>query len=134
MATKSVPSETVEKEREALLKLLQHDPDASLDVLVSGGLTAREGSEALEDVTDPRRKSGELVLRVRRDGAVSWQPFPQCLYSAFPGSAAVWHPNPSGGKLIVYTLEGVTEGIDFLGKRKCLPFICVCLFPKDKFH
>lgn len=93
MATKSVPSETVEKEREALLKLLRHDPDSSLDVLVSRGLTSREGSEALEDVTDPRRKSGELILRVRRDGAVSWQPFPQCLYSAFPGSAAVRCPS-----------------------------------------
>ncbi|XP_004583836.2 caspase recruitment domain-containing protein 6 [Ochotona princeps] len=81
-ATKSVPSEIVEKE------LLRHDPDSNSDMLASRGLTPQE-SETLEDVTDPRRRSGERFLWVQEEGAVSWEPLPQCLYSTFPGSAAV---------------------------------------------
>nr|XP_012633237.1 caspase recruitment domain-containing protein 6 [Microcebus murinus] len=90
MATESVPSEIIERERKKLLEILQHDPDSILDTLTSWRLISEEEYETLEHVTDPLKKSRKLLILVQRKGEVTCQHFFKCLFSTFPESAAIW--------------------------------------------
>ncbi|XP_045421638.1 caspase recruitment domain-containing protein 6 [Lemur catta] len=90
MATESVPSEIIERERKKLLEILQQDPDSILDTLTSWRLISEEEYETLEHVTDPLKKSQKLLILVQRKGEVTCQHFFKCLFSTFPESAAIW--------------------------------------------
>ncbi|XP_012505303.1 PREDICTED: caspase recruitment domain-containing protein 6 [Propithecus coquereli] len=90
MATESVPSEIIERERKKLLEILQQDPDSILDTLTSWRLISEEEYETLEHVTDPLKKSRKLLILVQRKGEVTCQHFFKCLFSTFPETAAIW--------------------------------------------
>ncbi|KAK2507313.1 hypothetical protein MC885_009450 [Smutsia gigantea] len=91
MAAVSIPSEIIEKEQKKLLDLLQQDPDSILDTLNSRGLISEEEYEALENITDPLKKSRKLLILVRKKGEESCQHFLKCLFSTFPESATTWN-------------------------------------------
>ncbi|KAG8512687.1 Caspase recruitment domain-containing protein 6 [Galemys pyrenaicus] len=88
MASRSVPSEIIEKERKKLLDILQQDPDTILDTLTSRRLISDEEYESLESVQDPLKKSRKLLILVQKKGEVSCQHFLNCLFSTFPESAS----------------------------------------------
>lgn len=90
MATGSVPSEIIERERKKLLEILQEDPDSILDTLTSRRLISEEEYETLENITDPLKKIRKLLILVQKKGEVSCQHFLKCLCSTFPESATIW--------------------------------------------
>ncbi|XP_007948729.1 caspase recruitment domain-containing protein 6 [Orycteropus afer afer] len=93
MATDTVPSEIIERERKKLLEILQQDPDSILDTLTSRKLISEEEYESLENITDPLKKSRKLLILVQKKGEVSCLHFLKYLVSTFPESAAIWNLN-----------------------------------------
>lgn len=139
MATRSVPSEIIERERKKLLEILQQDPDSVLDTLTSRSLISEEEYETLENITDPLKKIRKLLILVQKKGEVSCQHFLKCLCSTFPESPTIWHLEH--GKLISALLEGWKGRVRQISrkkkkerKRKPSPFIFICLSPRDSFH
>lgn len=90
MATRSVPSEIIERERKKLLEILQEDPDSILDTLTSRRLISEEEYETLENVTEPLKKIRKLLILVQKKGEASCQHFLKCVCSTFPESATRW--------------------------------------------
>ncbi|ELK06089.1 caspase recruitment domain-containing protein 6 [Pteropus alecto] len=90
MATRSVASEIIERERKKLLEILQQDPDSVLDTLTSRRLISEEEYETLENITDPLKKIRKLLILVQKKGEVSCQHFLKCLCSTFPESPTIW--------------------------------------------
>ncbi|XP_028381757.2 caspase recruitment domain-containing protein 6 [Phyllostomus discolor] len=90
MATRSAPSEIIERERKKLLEILQQDLDSVLDSLTSRKLISEDEYETLEDMTDPLKKSRKLLILVQKKGEASCQHFLKCLLSTFPESATTW--------------------------------------------
>ncbi|XP_006875465.1 PREDICTED: caspase recruitment domain-containing protein 6 [Chrysochloris asiatica] len=88
MATNTVPSEIIERERKKLLEILHQDPDSILDTLMSRRLISEKEYETLDKVTDPLKKSRKLLILVQRKGEVSCQHFLKCFLTTFPESAA----------------------------------------------
>ncbi|KAB0350891.1 hypothetical protein FD754_015748 [Muntiacus muntjak] len=93
MATGSVPSQIIEKERKKLLEILQQDPDCILDTLTSRKLISEEEYEILENITDPLKKSRKLLILVQKKGEVSCQLFLNCLFNTFSQSATICNLN-----------------------------------------
>lgn len=124
MAAVSVPSEIIEKERKKLLDLLQQDPDSILDALNSRRLISEEEYEALEDITDPLKKSRKLLILVQKKGEVSCLDFLKCLFSTFPESATTW--NLRHGKFNFYTFLRVRG--QYCDKRNDLQTIISFIF------
>ena len=132
MATGSVPSQIIEKERKNLLEILQQDPDCILDTLTSRKLISEEEYEILENITDPVKKSRKLLILVQKKGEVSCQLFLNCLFNTFSQSATICNLNQ--GRLHFYTFWAKREKAVFLKKRKWLPFIFICHSPGDNFQ
>ncbi|XP_034379152.1 caspase recruitment domain-containing protein 6 [Arvicanthis niloticus] len=88
MATESASSEIIEKKRTVLLNVLQQDPDSILDTLTSRRLISEEEYEALEEITDPLKKSRKLLILIQKKGEDSCRRFLKCLSNAFPESAS----------------------------------------------
>ena len=132
MATGSVPSQIIEKERKKLLEILQQDPDCILDTLTSRKLISEEEYEILENITDPVKKSRKLLILVQKKGEVSCQLFLNCLFNTFSQSATICNLNQ--GRLHFYTFWAKREKAVFLKKRKWLPFIFICHSPGDNFQ
>lgn len=88
MATESASSEIIEKKRTVLLNVLQQDPDSILDTLTSRRLISEEEYEALEEITDPLKKSRKLLILIQKKGEDSCRCFLKCLSNAFPESAS----------------------------------------------
>ncbi|KAI4574217.1 hypothetical protein MJG53_012393 [Ovis ammon polii x Ovis aries] len=93
MATGSVPSQIIEKERKKLLEILQQDPDCVLDTLTSRKLISEEEYEILETITDPLKKSRKLLILVQKKGEMSCQLFLNCLFNTFSQSATICNLN-----------------------------------------
>ncbi|XP_037385184.1 caspase recruitment domain-containing protein 6 [Talpa occidentalis] len=88
MATQSVLSELIDRERKKLVEILQQDPDSILDTLTSRKLISDEEYESLENIQDPLKKSRKLLILMQKKGEVSCQHFLKCLFSTFPASVS----------------------------------------------
>lgn len=88
MATRSVSSEIIARQRTQLLHVLQQDPDSLLDTLASRRLISEEEYEMLEQIPDALRKSRKLLIVVQKNGEESCQCFLRCLSDVFPEAAA----------------------------------------------
>uniref|UniRef100_A0A8C5LCN9 Caspase recruitment domain family, member 6 n=1 Tax=Jaculus jaculus TaxID=51337 RepID=A0A8C5LCN9_JACJA len=89
MAADTAPSEIIERQRTALLKILQQDPDCVIDSLTSRRLISDEESETLENVPDSLKKCRKLLILVQKKGEVTCQCFLKCLFNIFPESASI---------------------------------------------
>lgn len=116
MATGSVPSQIIEKERKKLLEILQQDPDCVLDTLTSRKLISEEEYEILETITDPLKKSRKLLILVQKKGEMSCQLFLNCLFNTFSQSATICNLNH--GRLNFYTFWAKREEAVFLKKKE----------------
>ncbi|XP_057564046.1 caspase recruitment domain-containing protein 6 isoform X2 [Hippopotamus amphibius kiboko] len=117
MATMSVPSEIIEKERKKLLEILQQDPDCILDTLTSRRLISEEEYEILENITDPLKKSRKLLILVQKKGEESCQLFLNCLFNTFSESATIWDFNHERKKVF----KDVLSCLNLDTSRKLLP-------------
>ncbi|XP_036994419.2 caspase recruitment domain-containing protein 6 [Artibeus jamaicensis] len=112
MAAGSASSEMIERERKKLLEILQRDLDSVLDSLSSRRLISEDEYEALEDMTDPLKKSRKLLILVQKKGEVSCQHFLKCLFSTFPESATTW------GLRHEFSQHENTEPLESMGMSK----------------
>ncbi|KAL1783598.1 caspase recruitment domain-containing protein 6 [Sigmodon hispidus] len=96
MATESISSEIIERQRTKLLSVLQQDPDSVLDTLTSRELISEDEYEMLEEITDPLKKSRKLLIVVQKKGEESCRCFLKCLSNAFPEAATILGLNKHG--------------------------------------